>query len=400
MVSAQAATAAQAAMTVAVDQRRERVHALDATRAIVMLLGVVLHVAWAYLPGIGPHWPLADRSSSVALGLVFYVIHMFRMMAFYLIAGFFARALLQRYGMAGWLRNRFRRVVVPLVLAYLTLVPIMTLAVAWSMVRSGRAGSASPIGLLLAQDGLPPFHLWFLYYLLLIYAAAVPARWLFARVVDAGGQRRVRIDRAIAGILRSPWAPLVAGIPCAVGLLLSQGWDIWLGIRTPDQSLVPEAPALGVFGLAFAFGWVLQRQPVVLNHLAQRWRGHLAVAMVATIASLALFGVVPTYRPVPAGLGTLAFAVIYATAAWGWIFALIGGAVAHFGQSRASWRYLADASYFVYLVHLPLVLWLQAALRDVAWHWSIKFSIILVITLAALMLTYHYGVRRKTAVAA
>ena len=387
-------------MTVAVDARRERLHALDATRAIVMILGVVLHVAWAYLPGLGPYWPLAGRSSSTTLGLVFYVIHMFRMIAFYLIAGFFARGLLQRYGFGGWVRNRFRRVFVPMVLAYLTLGPIMALALAWSVVRSGRAGSATPIGLLLAQDGIPPFHLWFLYYLLLIYAAAIPARWLFARFVDAGGQRRARIDLAVTRMLRSPWAPLLAGIPCAVGLVLSQGWDIWLGIRTPDRSLIPEAPALGVYGLTFAFGWVLQRQPPAINHLGERWPSNLAIAAVATLGSLALIGVVPTYRPTPAGARTVAYAVMYATAAWGWTFALIGVAVARFGESRTSWRYLADASYFVYLVHLPLVLWLQAALRDVAWHWSIKFSIILVTTIVALMLTYHYVARRKTAVAA
>ena len=364
-----------------------------------MILGVVLHVAWGYLPGLGAYWPLADRSPSVALGLLFYVIHMFRMTAFYLIAGFFARGLLQRYGIGGWLRNRFRRVLVPFVLAYVTLAPIMTLAIAWSMVRSGQGGSASPIGLLLDQDSLQLFHLWFLYYLLLIYTAAIPARWLFARFVDDGGRLRARMDAAIATMLRGPWAPLLAAIPCAVGLVLSQGSDMWLGIRTPDQSLVPEAPALFVYGLTFTFGWVLQRQPAAINHLAERWRSNLAIAAVATVGSLAILGLVPTYRPPPAGARTIAAAILYGTAAWAWTFALIGMAVARFGDRRASWRYLADASYFVYLVHLPLVLWLQAILRDVTWHWSIKFAIILGITLVALTLAYHYVVRRKTAVA-
>jgi hypothetical protein len=385
--------------TTVMSEPRERFHALDATRAIVMILGVVLHVAWAFLPGLNPYWPLADRSPSTALGVLFYVIHMFRMTAFYLIAGFFARGLLQRYGLADWLRNRFRRVFVPMVLAYITLAPIMALALAWSVVRSGHGGGASPFALLLAQAGIPPFHLWFLYYLLLIYAAALPARWLFARYVDATGRHRARIDVAVAEVLRQPWAPLLAGVPCAIGLSLSEGWDLWLGIRTPDRSLVPEAPALGVYGLTFAFGWVLQRQPAALTHLAAHWRSHFAIAVIATAASLALIGLRPTYLPPPAGVRTLVYAVTYATATWGWTFALLGVAMARCGERRASWRYLADASYFVYLVHLPLVFWLQAVLRDVAAHWSIKFSSILGITLAALMLTYHYVVRRKTAAA-
>ena len=70
----------------------ERLHALDAVRAFALLAGVVLHAAMSYLPGF-TIWPLLDRSTSVPLALTFYVIHIFRMTAFFVIAGFFARLL-------------------------------------------------------------------------------------------------------------------------------------------------------------------------------------------------------------------------------------------------------------------------------------------------------------------
>ena len=54
---------------------------------------------------------------------------------------------------------------------------------------------------------------------------------------------------------------------------------------------------------------------------------------------------------------------------------------------------MADASYWVYLLHLPLVFFLQVAVQDVPWHWSLKFPLILSLTLVPLFVSYHFLVR-------
>ncbi|MBC7983191.1 MAG: hypothetical protein H7Y02_04975, partial [Candidatus Obscuribacterales bacterium] len=56
-------------------------------------------------------------------------------------------------------------------------------------------------------------------------------------------------------------------------------------------------------------------------------------------------------------------------------------------------RYLADASYWMYIMHLPLVVALQALMMQWPLHWSIKYALILSITFALLLLSYHYWVR-------
>ncbi len=56
-------------------------------------------------------------------------------------------------------------------------------------------------------------------------------------------------------------------------------------------------------------------------------------------------------------------------------------------------RYLADASYWLYLAHVPIVFGLQAALMHVPLHWAIKFPLILAITMTVLLTSYHYLVR-------
>ena len=65
----------------------------------------------SYLPGF-TIWPRLDRSTSATLGIAFFVIHMFRMTLFFVVAGFFARGLLGRGGVAAFIRNRATRIVV------------------------------------------------------------------------------------------------------------------------------------------------------------------------------------------------------------------------------------------------------------------------------------------------
>src|SRR5262245_51197115 len=88
----------------------DRLHALDALRGFALLAGVVLHAAMSFLPGFNV-WPLLDRSTSTTLGVTFFVIHMFRMTLFFLIAGFFARLLVERRGVRAFIRNRSVRIV-------------------------------------------------------------------------------------------------------------------------------------------------------------------------------------------------------------------------------------------------------------------------------------------------
>jgi hypothetical protein len=62
------------------------------------------------------------------------------------------------------------------------------------------------------------------------------------------------------------------------------------------------------------------------------------------------------------------------------------------GFSRAR-RYIADASYWLYLVHLPIVMALQVAVSRLDWPWPVKFAAILLIAFPLLFASYQLLVR-------
>ena len=96
-----------------------RYHSLDGLRAVMMLLGLVLHAAISY--GAFPYrdaWPFKDRSTLPLFDILVFTIHIFRMPVFYVMAGFFAAMLHLRRGPGGLVRNRATRILVPFVVGW------------------------------------------------------------------------------------------------------------------------------------------------------------------------------------------------------------------------------------------------------------------------------------------
>jgi peptidoglycan/LPS O-acetylase OafA/YrhL len=166
-----------------------------------------------------------------------------------------------------------------------------------------------------------------------------------------------------------------------------------MGVRTPDSSLVTNLQAIVGFGTAFGFGWLLHRQLDLLPVLQRRWLLNLLLAIGFTTASLMLFGLPP--RPIHDPTIHLAGSICYALAIWTTSFAVIGVALQFLsGYSRAR-RYLADASYWLYIIHLPLVMALQIALSQLDWSWPVKFAVILLVAMPIMLASYQLMVRHS-----
>ncbi len=381
----------------------DRFHALDAVRGFALISGVVLHATMSFFLPIPAH----DVSQSATLGILFYVIHTFRMTLFFIIAGFFARLLMQRRGIKGFIQNRSARIAAPMLVAWVILAPLTTLILVWSALQSlspeaaAAAWStfASTPAMLLPHTlrTVPLMHVWFLYYLCICYALATVLCWLVAKVLDRTGRGRGALDRLVGALLGSYFAPWMLALPLFAILGFDDRILLNMGIPTPDVGLDVKLPALVAFGSAFALGWFVQRQQALLGEWRRRWAGHLIVGAALTVLCLTVLRVAPGAKAGwlfdSAVWSRAAYLACYMASVWYWSLGVIGAALRFCSGESPMRRYLADSSYWLYLAHLPLVFCLQAIFAPVRWPWVIKFPLIVAIALAMLLLSYHYFVR-------
>jgi surface polysaccharide O-acyltransferase-like enzyme len=121
---------------------------LDAVRAFAMLLGIALHAGLSFstIP-----WIVQDSRQSEWFSLFFEAVHGFRMPLFFLVSGFFTAMLWRRRGLRSLLKQRAMRILLPLVLGALTIIPATNVVSFWAMTSAlKRPQSPSDDGTLIA----------------------------------------------------------------------------------------------------------------------------------------------------------------------------------------------------------------------------------------------------------
>lgn len=382
----------------------QRLHALDAVRGFALLLGVAFHAALSFMPGWPPgSWAMVDTSPSPWLADAAFIAHVFRMSLFFLLAGFFARLLQQRLGTGGFCRNRLLRIGVPLVAGWVVLYPLILWIWIVGVTRSFDGNPPPMPEMPKAFGTFPLAHLWFLYQLLQLYAVVLLVRSLVVRL-DRSHRLRGALDALVSGLLRLPLAVLLLGIPVALALMALPAWFYWSVIPAPDQTVVPQLAPLVGYGVAFGFGWLVHRSPDALASIARHWLPNLLAGALAAAWMVASLRTSPAMAPpgFPANPFDLAdgttltkagFAVMSGVAAWGLAIGITGAALRFLAGYSPLRRYLADASYWVYLAHLPVVMALQVRVGHWPLPWTIKYPFVLATSLAILFASYHWLVR-------
>lgn len=364
----------------------ERLHALDAARAGALLLGVVFHATMAYIPG--PQIWFVQDGTAPAMALVFYVSHIFRMSLFFLLAGFFARMMLHRKGTGGFIRDRSKRIFLPLVVGWPVVLAAIIACFIYGFTQSVPPGTEPPPSPPITAKTFPLTHLWFLYVLIMFYLAALVLRGLVVAMDRKGKLRERFVDPAVRFLAGSPLGLAFLAAPTAAIFIMTPQWYMWFGIQTPDTGLIPNNIALVAFGTVFAFGWLMQRQTALLETWSRRWPINLALAILLTVGCLYIVGVNPLLAPAAGDWKEIAYACAYALAVWTWVAGLIGLSMQVFSRRNPAIRYVADASYWIYIAHLPVVMALQAAFLKVDFAVWPKFAAVNAIAFAILLLSY------------
>ena len=372
-----------------------RLDYLDATRAFALVLGVVFHASLSYLP-VYIGWAVQDVSTSAVASVFATISHSFRLEVFFLLAGFFTHLTLRRKGIVDLLKSRVIRIALPFMVGWFLLRPLVVSG--WIMGFTSLQGELQFwSGIAAGFDELKKLpeglfvgtHLWFLYYLALISALALLVRTILGLWSPAAAAIPAALDRLIAWWSASRWALLIGVVLIAPVLSIMDGW----GVDTPDKSLVPHLPALLLYGGFFGLGWLLDRKRGGWDRFSQLTWSRAAVAVVAVAITMIL----TEYQMDPGHpqhqLAHRIYNVSYAAMMWTLVWLTIGLFRRACQRPNRCIRYVADSSYWMYLIHLPIVLWLQVATAEIEVYWLIKLLGITAATVGFCLLTYDLFVR-------
>jgi glucan biosynthesis protein C len=321
--------------------------AMDRLRAGLMVLVVLLTA----IIGFGDR-PLDAHS---AIDLVALALLPLLLPSCFFVAGYFGHGLLKSSGGKAFWQNRAARILVPFLGC-------------WLLFRRSR-GMDSHAGYA---------HLWFLFYLLHFYAISYVRSVLLSRRPPPLG-----------GLFSKPWHPLVMGLVSAVSLLplVNGSWSL------PHETFRAESKFLFVYGVPFIWGWALSFFGVPLALFREHAKTWLLAggALLAThLICRGILGGPTDPKPLAAFFGA-ALSGGLSTACL--VAGCIGWAQSRGPSSNRAVTYLAESSYSVYLLHLPIVILLSEMLSRYELGAFVRTGLTFVGALAFSLFIYDLAVR-------
>ena len=368
-----------------------RMHALDGLRGTMMLLGLVLHGACSYMvTGLGKVWPYQDPTLSGSADFLVSFIHVFRMPIFFVLAGLFAAMLFSKRGAAGLLENRSRRIGIPFAIALLLLFPLTNFGFIFAIVAAKSSIAAGWAAVFAVAQTSPPYlptftmRLWFLYYLLYFYVGAVLIAAACKRLPAAW---RNAVATAFWPLVQQPVLRVVLpGVVTALTLAPIQGF-----LHT-TTGFVPNTWIVLDYGEFYGFGWLLYAQRDVIADFRRLAWAQVAGGLVIYVA--VKYFIAPLFGADQAtGPALVLWSLTGSIVAWMMFFGATGLFLRYLDKPSAVMRYIVDGSYWVYLVHLPFLLFVVGILSGT--HLTVGAKMLIVMSSATVFgfVTYDLFVR-------
>jgi len=315
---------------------------------------------------------------------------------FFLLAGYFSHMSFHNQGLHRFASSRLVHIGVPFVVGWILLRPLLVSG--WIIGSESMRGEANILNGLKAGfsslekipvDLFVGTHLWFLYYLLLISTVVILLRYLLGFYKPAQQTLLQIADAITAWLSRSNLAIFALAIPTAGCLWFMSHWSV----DTPDKTLVPHIPVLLVYGSFFLFGWLLHRQADLIEHFSRVSWIKLLLGVCALIATIQIYNLGTNQGHPYYNFLKGSFVFCHALVMWLLVALTIGLFRRFFNRPSRTIRYLADSFYWIYLIHLPVVVFLQIGFAELPLHWTIKLLAISGLTIATSLLFYDAFIR-------
>ncbi len=342
---------------------------VDVLRVAVIVLVVAFHAAQPYGP-TGGDWPVTDPANSELLRPFFPWGAAFGMGLFFLLVGYFTPRSYDRKGARQFLRGRWRRIGVPMLLFMLVIhLPVVYL------VESPRPSLGDLVRSLYESGWQNIYlHLWFLGHVLL-YSLAYAAWRLVAERYS---------NRRPTGLPAPPAHTAIVGFVVILAVItwVVRGWypiDEWVPlffVVAAEPAHLPQYLSLFVLGVMAYRGDWLRRLSMRVGMV---W---LTIGLVASAGYWALLLLAPD-SGVTAGGGFNWPSLLYST--WeslicaGMVVGLIVLFRTVFRRANPVLAAMATASYAAYIIHFMIVVFLQAGIEGLDLPALVKFGLVAIL---------------------
>jgi len=361
-----------------------RITALDRARTFTTLLVVIHHSVVNYT-----HFGNGDRIRWLGFDLVVLFNDSFFMAFMFLISGLFVHDSLTRRGAAGYLRRRFFRLGVPLLVSIFVLIPIAYYA---SFLRYHFPGTTDFNFFhfwwhTMVVGPWPSGQSWFLWVLLVFDLVAVAIWSMAPRVFTSFG----RLIAALRGRPLAAFAAFLApSVVCYLPMHLIFGDGAWF---EPGHYPFPVQSSRILLYPAYFFtgvgiGVVSLRAGLLAEHgeIAKRWALWLGCAVLFYGAILLLVYAhhnwIDNFAS-PALWWRTTYGVAFASFSAAMAFTLPATSLRLAKSSLGFLDAMQPSAYGIYLLHYMPIIWLQYAVYDPAWPAGVKAGIVFSGTLAS-----------------
>lgn len=359
--------------------QQQRYHTIDHLRATMISIVMFGH---AILPYVTIPRSFKDPMTHIGFDAAAVFLYAFAMPVFFVTAGFSTGLVHDRKGAATLARSHISRIFLPLVAAYVVLSPLTRAA--YQFGKHAALSGSLQVGLDKVMLGEwvrlgKAYHLWFLASLLLFSAMAVGVRWL---VTKSGFAARIR--SASRRLFMSRWRALL--LTLLIGLWMAPSWAIY----GSDSTVLPMQFTL--FGF-FLVGWLLYLHRDLLPTFREHaWRPVVVALVILPVAVWSTRIHLMTPEDPQLVIGLIA-GISNSVLAVFMMFGLLGIYETHFNQESKLGTYVSGASYWIYLIHYPLLIAVAGALTVTPFPAVVKYLLTVGIVVPIVIATYHYGVR-------
>lgn len=361
--------------------KTERIHSLDSLRAIMMLLGLVIHSVITYGTFDYKVWQIQDPNTThLSNDYILGLIHAFRMQIFFVVAGFFGAMLFFERTPIKMIKNRLERILYPFLIFVVLLWPTILFAFSYTskVFRGNSNAMGDTLSLFSNLEVFVPkstYHLWFLYYLVLITFFSVVLGFIFQKLPRVS----LQISNGFSWIIKKPMFRILALASISAFVYSIMGT---YSVNT-SVSFVPDFNTFIYYFTFYSIGWLLYQSKHLLHVFKKNdW--------VNIILGIGLFSV---YFFMRKSLNKESLIIIKSIMVWFFIFGITGVFIRYTSNHCARMRYISDSSYWVYLVHVTLTAFIPSFIVDWPVPSTVKMLFVLVTSGIICFVTYHYFVR-------